>query len=249
MNDPGWDTVFSVVRRYDRGELPEPEERRAATASALALARTSVPGTMGCSVTLRGPGGTFHTPVYSGELAQELDDRQYRWDDGPCLNAARHQRLTFVESMATDPRWPNLAGPALERGVHSSYSVPFLAARAPAALNFYGDEQNDYASDEVRARASVISRIVAVLVVDEPGDTVRVDRTRLEQVMSDRSVIDRALGLVMARDDVDVATAYRYLAVRSADETTTLADVARQTVDAAGSPPRRGQPDGRLGDA
>jgi hypothetical protein len=232
MNAPGtWAELFQIARRCDNGEGVDADERRHALRSAMSLGCVTVPQTLACSVSQDEGAGRFVTTVSSdGTLATALDEVQYQVGDGPCLSAARHQRAEQINAMIDDERWAQLSRQAVSRGVHSSLSLP-LPIRAPVgALNFYGAVVDAYVPARTQALASLLARTVSILLTNGPGRLEDLSSTTIQELMLTRSLIDRAQGMIMERDDIDATTAYHRLAVRSARQASSLADVARQVL-------------------
>src|SRR5256885_3115132 len=73
------------------------------------------------SVTLRDPGGTFHTPVETDAVAVLLDRLQYDHGEGPCVESARPDgpAIGWSQDLARDPRWPSFGPAAARHGYHS----------------------------------------------------------------------------------------------------------------------------------
>ena len=129
----GWSDLLDVVRRCERGEpLPE-SDRQESLQLATAVGLATLPGAVGCSITLQQPAGGFFTPAAAGDVATLLDGVQYAIDDGPCVRAARTGQPERVDEIGADPRWPDLARQAVDHGVASSLSLPLLTSRSPAA--------------------------------------------------------------------------------------------------------------------
>jgi hypothetical protein len=235
MNGPeDWPQLLRLARDYTAGRPLADDERRSALESAMALAPSSVPGTLGCSVTVgdEQEAGSFATLVSNGDLALALDEVQYQLDDGPCMWAARRQEWTDVHAMSTDSRWPTLSQRAVAAGVHQSLSIPFRVARAPGALNFYGDGDPGFRSPWSRERAALVARTAAVLLNQPIDQAEDISRPRLQRIVDERSLIGAAQGIVMARDGVDAETAFHSLALETRSQKRRLADVAAQVAGA-----------------
>jgi hypothetical protein len=80
-----------------------------------------VPGADVVSVSLVSDGNA-ETVVFTGELARELDERQYERGYGPCLDAAAGGETLVIRDARTETRWPDYAAVAVERGSLSSMS-------------------------------------------------------------------------------------------------------------------------------
>lgn len=99
------------------------------------LATTAVPDIDEASVTVV-EGGRARTVVFTGELAVQLDERQYEAGFGPCLDAATLGRLVQVPDTSTDSAYPEFASQAHRSGVSRTLSVGLpLREGTAAALN------------------------------------------------------------------------------------------------------------------
>jgi hypothetical protein len=236
----GWSDLLDVVRRCERGEpLPE-SDRQESLQLATAVGLATLPGAVGCSISLQQPEGGFFTPAAAGDVATILDDVQYANDDGPCVRAARTGNPQRVDEMGADPRWPDLARQAVDHGVASSLSLPLLTSRSPAALNLYGATRNAFGSARDSAVAGVIARATSALLMDVDGLPIEgLSAVRVQRAITDRTLITCAQGVVMAQERLSAPLAYRQLAIRSATESSSLRDVAQrvlaETAAAAGT--------------
>jgi|tagenome__1003787_1003787.scaffolds.fasta_scaffold20957999_3 hypothetical protein len=232
----GWNDLLAVVGRCERGELLPESDRQASLELATAVGLATLPGAVGCSITLQGTDGGFLTPAAAGPASGILDDVQYATGDGPCLRAARTGLPERLDKISADPRWPELVRRAADNAVVCSLSLPLITARRPAALNLYGDAVNAFGSSRSQELAGVIARATSALLTDATDRPVGgLDAARVQRTISERSLISRAQGVVMAREAVDAARAYRLLAIRSADESSSLWEVAQRVLDETGS--------------
>jgi hypothetical protein len=231
---PGWGELLTVVRRCERGEpLPE-QDQQDALDLATSVGLATLTDIVGCSISLQRPDGGYATPAAAGEVAQILDDVQYAENDGPCLRAARTGRMERLNSIATDGRWPALARRAAETGVASSLSLPLLTSRAPAALNLYGSVERAFESARATAVAGVMARATSAILMDAGGLPIEgLSAARVQRAITERTLITRAQGVLMARDGLTANQAYRRLAVCSAEQSSSLHDVARRVLDEA----------------
>jgi hypothetical protein len=228
----GWDELLRTVRRCESGDPVDQPDRRAALTLATSLGRQSLPGTVGCSISLQTAEG-FLTPAAAGSVALDLDLVQYASDDGPCLSAARRRHPVRLDSMADDERWPELTRSARRRGVHSSLSMPLLTSDAPAALNLYSSAEHAYRSARMQALADLLARAVSALLADSDGAVLQgLSAARVQRAIAERTLIAQAQGVLMARDGLNARLAYRKLAIRSAERSSALRDVAREVLDA-----------------
>src|SRR5215207_7697159 len=70
------------------------------------------------SVTIEAAGRPV-TMASTDDVAAALDEAQYDVGDGPCLTAAREERLVRIDAISADLRWPRFRRAAMARGVTS----------------------------------------------------------------------------------------------------------------------------------
>src|SRR5688500_3279151 len=81
------------------------------------------------------------TVASTDDAALAADAAQYAVDDGPCLTAARQQRVVLIEDVTVDDRWPAFRDAAVAEGFRASLSMPLnLGATGRGGLNLYGDQ-------------------------------------------------------------------------------------------------------------
>lgn len=81
--------------------------------------------------------GTFGS---SSELSRRLDEFQFTFGEGPCLDSVRQRRPIQVPDLAdpAEERWPAYAGAVLGEGVHAVYALPVVInAQYIAALDLF----------------------------------------------------------------------------------------------------------------
>jgi GAF domain-containing protein len=104
------------------------------------LTKQTIPGASEVSVTLV-EGGDATTIASTGQLATDLDERQYERGHGPCLASVEGGEAVLINDMSSDHRWRGWAVQAVEQGAGSSLSIPVPVQReVMAALNIYSRE-------------------------------------------------------------------------------------------------------------
>jgi ANTAR domain/GAF domain len=193
--------------------------------------RAAVEGADMVSVTVRGPDGRFHTPVDSEPLAVALDELQYRFDEGPCVEAARTPGPDVVASAdlrsGTDfPRW----GPAAaEAGVGSVLAVGlFPAGSEPrtAALNFYSFSAGGLDRSDRDVAIVLAAHASTALATTRASTAKDVRLAHLEEALRSRDVIGQAKGILMERRGITEDEAFDVLRAASQSLNVKLARVA-----------------------
>lgn len=194
------------------------------------LARRTVPGAEEVSVTLV-RGRTTQTAAYTGDLARGLDEWQYRYGSGPCLEAAARQATVSVPELAADPRWPDWSARAVAAGARSSLSVGLpIEEQVDGALNIYGVRDKAF-DDEAVLLAESFAGYAAVALANANlyGVTAQLVR-QLQAAMASRAVIEQAKGIIMGRRRCTAEEAFAILTHRSQDSNRKLRDVAAALV-------------------
>lgn len=170
----------------------------------------------------------------SSEYAQNMDEIQYSFNDGPCLRAAREQVIVEVPDVRREERWPQYAEIISKHGLRSILAVPFdLAGEARAALNLYSDAVNkftDEAIESARTYANEASRSLRLAVrIAQHSEHAG----NLEAALESRTAIDIAVGIIMSQSQCSQTEAFTFLVKASSHRNIKLRDLAGQIVGGA----------------
>jgi GAF domain-containing protein len=192
---------------------------------------------------LSGPGNTVHSGVTvlrhrrpeavaaSDAAAKALDELQNGFGDGPCLTALRNRAALLVPDLSAEKRWGPYIRTALERGVYSILAVPLdLAGEADAVLNLYSGRSNGFSANDIstaeafaRQAASSLRLILRITQLTEA-------REDLSAAMQSRTIIDMAIGAIMAQNRCTRDTAFSVLTKASSSRNVKLRDVAASVI-------------------
>ncbi|MFC8410936.1 GAF and ANTAR domain-containing protein [Arthrobacter sp. NPDC057259] len=173
---------------------------------------------------------------WSSDDARAIDEIQYRLAQGPCLTAAQEEREVYVPDLLDEERWgPEYADAVASFGLRSVLSVPFhLQGEAQAALNLYSDVPHKFdgeAADKARHYTRQISQALRMAVrCSLHADSA----SNLRATLESRTVIDMAIGIVMAQNRCDQETAVRILTDASNHGNIKLREVATSLVKSVG---------------
>lgn len=203
---------------------------------AVELGAEVAPEAISCSITEIADGDRYRTPVYSDQLALDLDRAQYESGDGPCMAAARERQRQYFDAATDGQRFPGFAAAAAERGVLSSISLPVPTADRSAALNLYATSRHAFDGERPRAVADLLARCVSVLlarahitegpVLEPPQDD------RLQHAQARAQLIADAEAVLIADRSLSRSEAVTLLIRRSRDESRSIFEVARDVVRA-----------------
>ncbi|MFH8703358.1 GAF and ANTAR domain-containing protein [Streptomyces rubrogriseus] len=200
-----------------------------------------VPGAVACSVTVR-RADRLMTLAGSTGLPSGLDLRQYENGSGPCVDAGESGDPKYSADLAEETRWPAYTEYALATGVRCVLALPLpIEGETGAALNLYGLVPGSLAQGLDAARA------FAERAADAVNEALRIERRQasaadVRTALLSRSVIDQAVGMLMARERIDAHRALERLRRASQDRNVKLRDLCAQVVArASGSASHRGQ--------
>ena len=217
---PASATTALLAIRLDQGPLDDVLRRL------VTIARDALPGADEVSTTLL-RGDKAWTAAHTGQLALDADEMQYERGYGPCMDAGRTATILLIVDTREETRWPDYTAHVAERGVLSSLSVPLpIQTDLIGALNCYSRTPAAYSKEAIEV-AEELAGHVAVAVANAvaySNATTLVEQMRT--ALDSRSVIDQAMGIVMAQNRCDADAAFAILTRASQNRNVKLRDVA-----------------------
>jgi hypothetical protein len=190
------------------------------------LAARLVSGGLSCGMTMQSNGRPM-TVACSDPVAAQVDEVQYQLDDGPCLHAMRDGHMVRIEDTAEKAGWPEFEAQAAS---YARAASAFGAAEARRAENF---------AENASGALTLAIRLASHAALIE----------QLRSSLTSRTVIDHALGIIMAREHCTQARAFAILRTASQNSNVKLRDIASAVVTSVtGEPPQPAPPfeEGRL---
>jgi GAF domain-containing protein len=193
----------------------------------------AIPGADGAGLTLL-ENNRGDTIVATAPFVREVDAIQYSIREGPCISAAAEGRTMRSGSLGGEPRWPRF-GPRVSRlGVHSVLSLPLITPDGVVgAMNVYAHAKNVF--DDRSAQLGELFSTPAAIAVQNAQvleQTKRLAAT-LQAVLTNRAIIDQALGIIRSRSGCTSDEAYQRLRDMSQSSDTKLVVVAQSVVGEA----------------
>jgi GAF domain-containing protein len=201
-------------------------------------AQHAIPGADLVSITLREQDGALCTPVQSAQEATELDQAQYRDDEGPCIDAADPAGPAFVLStdLSRERAWPAFTRAATAHGYVSILSTALMAGPAlfTGALNIYSRRVDGLDTD---------ARDFALLLATHASLALTTAHTRqdlaeynekafqLRKAIDTRTVIGQATGILMGRRGLTAEDAFEVLSRTSQNRNVKLTRLAELLAD------------------
>ncbi|SIM85321.1 GAF and ANTAR domain-containing protein [Micromonospora cremea] len=151
------------------------------------------------------------THASSNEVAEAVDLAQYAEDAGPCLLALHSGETVGVPDIGGVVVWPGFRDVAWRYGVRASLSVPLFAGSGVlvAALNLYARDAAGMRLLIQRVQSCYLAGPTQVLPRMDAGSEQFL--AGLADALLSRDLVQRALGLLMDRDNIALGSAYRRL--------------------------------------
>jgi GAF domain-containing protein len=197
------------------------------------LAKETIPGAAEVSVTLMTE-GAVSTVVFTGQLASQLDERQYEAGFGPCMDAALSGATVTIPNTADSGAYADFGRLAYRQGITHTMSIGLPVARQTiGALNIYGNEEGtfDEATEEL-ATAFASYAAVAVANAGVYASTATL-AANLQRALQSRAVIDQAKGILMGRLGISADAAFDLLSTQSQNSNRKVHDIAGELVEEA----------------
>src|SRR5579859_540162 len=202
------------------------------------LAAPLVTDGVSCGMTMR-PTGRPATVACSDPLASEVDEVQYRLNDGPCLHAMRSGDRVLIDDTARRARWPRFEAAAAARGIRSCLAVPLIADGKPVvAVTLYTRGVAAFGAEQVRRAERLAENASGALSMMLRLASYSELTEQLRSSLTSRAVIYQALGVIMAQRRCTQAAAFEILRAASQNSNVKLRDIASAIVTSvSGEPP------------
>lgn len=164
--------------------------------------------------------------------AEVLEQVQEQAGMGPCIESFVNDTEILVADLERDERWPAISQPLALAGVRSVLGVPTHLGGGPVgSLNVYNREARAWDTSErdaIRAFNTLLEgQIASAVALRHQGRIVE----QLQYALESRVAIERAIGMLMARHDLDAVAAFERLRRAARSSRRTVAVLARETLD------------------
>jgi len=201
------------------------------------LAAVRVHAGSSCGMTL-GCGGRPRTVVSSDDLASRVDELQYEARTAPWLEAMDTQEVVLVVDLGIETRWGDYPSHAIGQGVRSSLSVPIPGTTvALGALNLYSRAPGAFGPEHVGRAQRFADQAAGSLQLATRLAEQAILNQNLQAAMSTRSIIDQAVGVVMAQNRCSHDTAFGILRRASQNRNVKLWHVAADIITTVSGAP------------
>lgn len=202
------------------------------------LSARTVKGASTCGITLAQDGHVV-TVASADPLARLLDEQQYELDQGPCLEALSTAVIVSAPDLSRENRWDGYPARALAHGVRAIYSSPLLVHDQPiGALNLYATtaEPFDATAQETIAHLTALTAATITAAMRHYDEATLTDHLR--RALTSRSVIDQAIGIVMATQRCTPGEAFDIMRTVSQHRNIPMRQVAADLVTKTSESPK-----------
>ena len=169
----------------------------------------------GAAVSLMHDGSTRGTFGSSSELARRLDEFQFTYGEGPCLDAVSTGLPVLVGDFRApdEQRWPAFGRAALDAGVRAAFALPVMIAHSPVgALDLFRDRPGPMSADGLAgglwAAELAVLPLLDLMTSDVDWAAAGEDGDGWDQLTSlARVEVYQATGMIIAQLDVDAPEA------------------------------------------
>lgn len=191
----------------------------------------------GCALMLVDRSHDLRCVVATTDLARRFEHAQAAAGVGPCLDCFALDRVLESSDLHNDERWPDLAA-GLDGRVRALMAVPVHVGRTPVgSFNAFSDAHVGWGDQHARALvayAGVLEGALHLAVSDRGRSEIG---AHLDDALENRAATERAVGFLMAREQLDAVRALH-----------ALRQAARRRGEAIGAVSARLLEDGRLPD-
>ena len=191
----------------------------------------------GAAISLLPQGAVWGTLGASGELSRRVDELQFTFGEGPCVDAVRSGEPVRADlSQPGESRWPAFAGAVLDLGVLSVFALPVsVDGSAVGALDLFQCEPGPFGKAAL-AGALIAAEVAGVPVGRLMRDTVDRDQasdgTDVQRAAGwERVEVYQATGMIMGQLDVEPGEALMRLRGYAFAHGMTASDVAWYIID------------------
>ncbi len=189
-------------------------------------------GVTGSGIMLADEQNVSHYIAASDNSGRVLETVEGETGQGPCTEAYILGHPVATSDLATEPRWPELAAAVAPHDVHAVLGVPVrLGGVIVGTLDVYRDEVRPWDESE-RAALTRFSTIVGtILSAALSAHQAHELAGQLQYALDYRVVIERGVGYLMARDNVDAVIAFNRLRRAARSTQTKIGDVANHLLE------------------
>ncbi|RAX44569.1 response regulator receiver protein [Arthrobacter sp. AQ5-06] len=180
------------------------------------------------------------TVASSGAAARAISQIEYRSEQSPGMAASLEQVTVHVPDVHDEARWPEYCEAVLEQGIRSVLAIPFrLEGETKATLLLYSHRTSRFEGRVLKAAEDFVRQTSLALRLAVRFAHYSETAAHLRATLESRTVIDMAVGIIMAQNRCSQQEAFELLKAASSTRNSKLHNVAAAVVNALGQGPAR----------
>ena len=187
----------------------------------------------GAAISLVTAGATHGTFGSSNALSRRLDEFQFTFGEGPCLDSVRDSAPVHVPDLgaAGEARWPAYAGAVLDEGVHAVYALPVaVSTTMVGVLDLFRTDPRELAGQDLSggllAAELAALPLLDLMSADVDWAAISGGDPWSQLASLERVEVYQATGMIIARLDVGPAEALVRLRAHAFANGLTASEVA-----------------------
>jgi GAF domain-containing protein len=188
-------------------------------------------GVDGAGLMLADERGELRWATASDQQTQIIEEGEERLGEGPCVNAFAEHAPMAMRDATKEPHWGKITDVVTGQEMRAGLSVPVQLEGGPiGSLDLYSAEPRDWDQAEISA-AQVYAALAATLLCQAAAAQVKGRLAdQLHMAFEHRNRIERAKGMLMAREGIDDATAFDRLRSTARSSRRPLIDVVNEVL-------------------
>jgi GAF domain-containing protein len=232
VEDRNLKTVIGGLARRDLAALDPAEAITEVTGAMPALF-----GVDGAGVLLIDESQVLRYVAASDGCAHLLEAAQEATGTGPCVQALVEDVTVAVRDLATDGRWPDLADRLVPNGIRAVLGDPVHVGGTPiGSINVYKGVPYEWDDSDVRALAAFDRLVERLLTGAMAAEHHQALASQLQHALEARVVIERAVGVLVGKEDLDPPAAFERIRRAARDTRRSAREIAGLIVQARGFP-------------
>lgn len=184
-------------------------------------------GVDGCGLMMLDDAQVLRYVVATDDAGRILEQVQEEVGEGPCVDALLHDVTVATSDVTDDDRWPQAGTRLRSTPVRAVLGLPVKAGGgAVGSLNLYRSQPyswDDSEIDALRAFAGMGEGLIATALLAEARDEMA---EQLQHALDHRVNIERAVGVLMGRHQLDPVGAFNLLRTEARSQRRKAIEVA-----------------------
>lgn len=187
----------------------------------------------GAAVVLMTDGGPAGTVAATDGPAAVMEELQFAFGEGPCVDSSRTGRPVLQADLARSGpgRWPGFSAGALEAGIEAIFAFPLrVGGIRLGVLDLYRDRPGTLSEVELGEALSFADAATAILLHLQAQGPTEASELGSIAVLEDRAQVHQATGMIAVEANVPLAQALVLLRARAFAAERPILDLARDVV-------------------